>query len=108
MKNIIHIADNKIQTIETVPGNGIQLVFDDVESGQGVELYEGDQYSDTLEMDGNSTEIHANYMTGSILHFRIINTDDTPGDFLHIIYKKDGLETFYKSNEVVVINKYQE
>lgn len=108
MKNIIHIADNKIQTIETVPGNGIQLVFDDVESGQGVELYEGDQYSETLEMTGNTAEIHANYLKESILHFRIINTDDTPGDFLHIIYKKDGLETFYKSNEVVVINKYQE
>ena len=108
MKNIIHISENKIQSVETVPGNGIQLVFDDVESGQGVELYEGDQYSETLEMDGNTAEIHGNYLTGSILHFRIINTNETPGDFLHIIYKKDGLETFYKSNEVVVINKYQE
>lgn len=108
MKNIIHISDNKIQTIETVPGNGIQLVFDDVESGQGVQLYKGDQYSETLEMTGNIAEIPGNYLTGSILHFRIINTDETPGDFLHIIYKKDGLETFYKSNEVVVINKYQE
>lgn len=108
MKNIIHIFGNKIQSIETAPGNGIQLVFDDVESGQGVELYEGDQYSETLEMTGNIAEISAIYLTGSILHFRIINTDETPGDFLHIIYKKDGLETFYKANEVVVINKYQE
>lgn len=108
MKNIIHVSDNKIQSIEAVSGNGIQLVFDDVESGQGVEIYEGDQYSDTLEMDGNTAEINEIYLIGSILHFRIINTDYTPGDFLHIIYKEDGLETFYKANEVVVINKYQE
>ena len=108
MKNTLHISNDKIDSIETAPGNGIRIVYDDIESGEGVELYEGDLYAETLTLDGNTAEISQSYLKGSILHFRLIDENSTPGAFIHVIYNKDGESAFYKDNEVTAINKYKE
>lgn len=108
MKNILLIKNNEyVDAKADQDGNGIQVVFEDVAAADGIELFKGDNFQETLEVEayesGISATIPKSYLTGSILHFRTVSENDK-GDFFHIVFSKTGENFFVKYNKKVVGN----
>lgn len=104
MKNTIFISSDRIDRVETAEsGSGIDLIFEDIVTADGVELYVGDNYEEKLTLDGNTATISNNHIKGSVLHFRLEDSGSF-GQFYHIVYSKKYVQIFEKLNNVVVSN----